>query len=89
MYPSVFFRKQKDMNDIELAALNSVQGKILDVGAGAGCHSLVLQLLGHEVTALESSKQSCEVMRQRGLKQVVQSDIMHFSEKNTTPSFYS
>jgi len=81
MYPSVFFRKQKDMNEIELAALNSAHGKILDVGAGAGCHSLVLQLLGHDVTALESSKQSCEVMRQRGLKQVVQSDIMHFSEK--------
>lgn len=40
------FRKYEDMPDIELKALDMAKGKTLDVGAGAGCHSLVLQEKG-------------------------------------------
>ena len=40
------FRKYEDMPEIERIALDMAIGKTLDVGAGAGCHSLVLQEKG-------------------------------------------
>lgn len=39
----MLFRCFEDMPAIEQKALVMAQGKILDVGAGAGCHSLALQ----------------------------------------------
>lgn len=81
MYPSIFFRKEKEMNEVEFTALSLVQGQILDVGAGAGCHSLLLQLKGHHVTSIETSEYSCEVMQQRGISDVVHGDIMRYSGK--------
>lgn len=48
------------------------QGRILDVGACAGCHSLYLQQEAFQVTALERSGLCCKVMRDRGI-----SDIRH------------
>ena len=43
---TVLFRKYKAMPEIEGKALDMATGKTLDVGAGAGCHSLVLQEKG-------------------------------------------
>ena len=43
---TVLFRNYKAMPEIEGKALDMVTGKTLDVGAGAGCHSLVLQEKG-------------------------------------------
>ena len=76
-----FFRTEKEMPAIELEALNRCKGKILDVGAAAGCHSLVLQKKGYNVTALEISKKAAEVMKKRGVQKVIQTDIYTFSEK--------
>ena len=45
------FRKYEDMPEIERKALDMAKGKTLDVGAGAGCHSLVL----HECSIRTSS----------------------------------
>ena len=45
------FRKYEDMPEIERMALDLAKGKTLDVGAGSGCHSLVLQEKGIDVTA--------------------------------------
>ena len=36
------FRKESHMSRIERTALNLCKGRILDVGAGAGCHTLLL-----------------------------------------------
>ena len=43
------------------------QVKILDVGAGSGCHALALQEMGKEVCAIDISPLSNEVMKQRGV----------------------
>ncbi len=64
---STLFRKFDDMPEIEKKALELASGKILDVGAGAGCHSLVLKGMGKEVEAIDISPLSVEVMLERGI----------------------
>ena len=56
------------MPEIERVALKRCNGRILDVGAGSGCHSLALQEQGHTVMAIDISPLSVEAMRQRGVK---------------------
>jgi len=69
------FRSYEDMPAIELKALNMVKGKTLDVGAGAGCHSLFLQEQGVDVTAIDISPLSVETMKARGVKKVIEQDF--------------
>ncbi len=51
-------------------AFNSCRGKVLDVGAGAGPHSLDLQGKGLDVLAIDIDSLACEVMKKRGVKNV-------------------
>ncbi len=76
---SHYFRKEEDMPELELIALQECRGKVLDIGAGAGCHSLPLQLAGLDVTALEVSAKAAEVMKLRGVTKIVQEDIFQFT----------
>jgi SAM-dependent methyltransferase len=73
------FRSFDEMPLPEQVALKTAKGKILDVGAGSGTHSLCLQKMGKEVTALEISEISCRLMRERGVKNVIQADFFTFS----------
>lgn len=61
------FREFAQMPPLEQKALLLSQGRILDVGAGSGCHSKALQEMGREVVAIDISPLSVEVMRQRGI----------------------
>lgn len=81
MHPSVFFRSEEELPDVEAAALRLCRGKVLDVGAAAGRHALALQNRGFEVIALERSEISAKVMQERGVKNVVCKDVYHFDEK--------
>lgn len=72
---STLFRPYADMPPIEQEALTMARGRILDVGAGAGCHSLALQEMGKEVKAIDLSALSVDVMRQRGVKDVAVCDF--------------
>jgi SAM-dependent methyltransferase len=77
--PEYFFRNFDDMPMLERIALKKCKGKVLDVGAGAGCHSLYLQSQKKHVTALEASGLCCEIMKMQGIKHVVHSDIINFN----------
>ena len=77
---SWFFRTEKEMPVIERTALKRCNGKVLDIGAAAGCHSIILQKKGFSVTALEKSEKAVEVMKNRGIQKVLCSDIYTFSE---------
>lgn len=74
----LFFREADELPDQELIALALCDGKVLDVGAGAGSHSLYLQEQGMDVTALELSEPACEIMRLRGIRKIVNEDIFQY-----------
>ncbi len=69
------FRTEKQMSPLERTALQLASGRILDVGAGSGCHSLSLQAAGKEVEAIDISPLSVEAMRRRGVGQAVQANL--------------
>ena len=74
---SVFYRGSTDM-DIDRIALNNCHGRVLDVGAGTGLHSLYLQNQGFSVCAIDISVEACEIIRKRGLNEVYCTDISDF-----------
>lgn len=77
------FRTFDQMPAIEQQALAVARGKVLDVGAGAGCHTLELQQRGLDVMAIDISPLSCEAMQARGIRQV--QCINLFDERLTGP----
>ena len=64
------FRTFNQMPRLEQKALSMAKGRVLDIGAGSGCHALALQERGLEVKAIDISPLSCEVMSERGVKDV-------------------
>lgn len=71
----VFFREAEDFPELELIALSLCDGKVLDIGAGVGTHTLYLQKQNYDVTALEISSRACALMQQRGVDQVIHKDF--------------
>ena len=72
---TTLFRSLDDMPAIEREALQLAHGRILDVGAGAGCHSLALQGMGKDVTAIDISPLAVPTMHERGVKDVREQDF--------------
>lgn len=75
---SLYFRGLNEMPLLEKKALDLCSGKILDIGAGAGSHALELQMRQYSVVANEISPAACEVMKARGIENVVCEDIFKF-----------
>lgn len=73
------FRKYREMPLIEKKALQLCSGKVLDIGCGAGSHSIYLQKKGLDVTALDSSLGATKVCSARGIQKVVHSSILDYS----------
>lgn len=71
----VFFREDEDFPELEFIALSLCDGKVLDVGAGVGSHALYLQEKEFNVTALEISPFACTIMKERGVKNIIQEDF--------------
>jgi len=70
-----FYRTWDEMPGIEKKALDLCRGKVLDVGAAAGCHSLVLQQRNMKVSAIDISAGAVQVMKNRGIEHVRQQDF--------------
>ena len=78
---TTLFRSYKSMPEIERKALDMANGRVLDVGAGSGCHSLALQEKGLDVTAIDISPLSVETMKQRGIKNVAEQDFFTLADQ--------
>jgi SAM-dependent methyltransferase len=77
----IYFRTEKEMPDLELLALSQCRGRVLDIGAGAGSHSLLLQQQGLEVTAMDISGLAVDIMQERGVNRVVAQDIFTYGDE--------
>jgi len=64
------FRNIEEMPNLEKMALKMAKGRILDVGAGAGCHALALQQKKKDVAAIDISPLSVQTMQIRGIRDV-------------------
>ncbi len=75
----VFFRTRRGFPPLERLALAECRGRVLDIGAGAGCHALALQQRGLEVTAVDVSRAAVRVMRERGVQDARVADVFRFN----------
>jgi SAM-dependent methyltransferase len=76
MEVAYLFRDYHQMPLIEQKALELARGKILDVGCGAGSHSLYLQNKGFDVTSIDISENAVATCKLRGLNKAFVKNIL-------------
>jgi SAM-dependent methyltransferase len=79
MSVAYLFRDFKQMPKIEQRALRLAKGKILDVGCGAGSHSLYLQRNGFDVTAIDISENAIKACELRGVENASVKNLLDFT----------
>ena len=67
-WPARYFGEPSTWAPLEKQAMRLVKGRILDVGCGAGRHSLYLQQKGFAVTGIDNSPGAIKVCKLRGHK---------------------
>ncbi len=78
------FRSFNEMPILEQKALKLCKGNILDIGAGAGSHSLWLQQQNKKVTVLDTSKGAIETCKLRGIKNTINESLYEHHKKYDT-----
>lgn len=78
---SYLFRDFTKMPAIEQQALQLCKGKILDVGCGAGSHSLYLQNQKLDVLGIDTSPKSLEICVKRGVKSIQHINFFELQNK--------
>ena len=76
--PAKVFFEPPAADSLEWLALDLCRGEILDVGAGAGRHSLMLQERGLTVQAIDIAPEAVEVTRERGVRRVECADVFEY-----------
>ena len=77
-----YFREPSEFSLIEKEALKICKGKVLDIGAGVGPHSLELQKMGLNVTSIDVSLHACNIMKKKGLKNVACMSFYEYCNSN-------
>jgi SAM-dependent methyltransferase len=66
---AAFYRPDRhELPELERRALELCRGRVLDLGAGAGRHSLELQSAGHDVVAVDPLSEAVAIMTERGVR---------------------
>ena len=81
--PKTYLTEYEDWALHQRKAMEFVKGKVLDIGCGAGRHSLYLQKKGFDVLGIDVSPLAVKVCRLRGLKKA---RVMSIEEVNFKPS---
>ncbi len=84
MEVSYLFRSYQEMPKLEQKALQLAKGKILDVGCGAGSHSLYLQEKGLEVTSIDISENAIKACALRGVQNA---QVQNVLDSNSNEKF--
>ncbi|WP_396160585.1 class I SAM-dependent methyltransferase [Flavobacterium sp.] len=83
MSVSHLFRTYNEMPKLEQKALQLAKGSVLDVGCGAGSHTLALQNERKlDVTAIDISENAVRACQLRGIKNVKVTNILDLDEEN-------
>lgn len=69
--PGAYFETYEQWPAAERRALRYARGRVLDIGCGAGRHSLYLQGKGLDVTGIDNSPGAIRVCKLRGLKKTM------------------
>lgn len=80
-----YFSEYEDWALYQRKALEFVKGRVLDIGCGAGRHSLYLQDKGFDVLGIDISPLAIKVSRLRGLKKA---EIMSIEDVNFRPNSF-
>jgi 2-polyprenyl-3-methyl-5-hydroxy-6-metoxy-1,4-benzoquinol methylase len=75
------FRSYDEMPIIEQKALDLCEGKILDLGCGAGSHAMYLQNKGLPVEAIDISEGAIETCTLRGINNATVQNIWQLKNK--------
>ncbi|MDG3580958.1 class I SAM-dependent methyltransferase [Galbibacter pacificus] len=75
------FRSFDEMPPLEQTALKHAYGKVLDIGCGAGSHSLYLQKKNADVTAIDISEGAIKTSKLRGVKKAFQQDVFQLKDQ--------
>lgn len=67
----LYFSEYKKWSPLEKRAIKHARGKVLDIGCGAGRHSLYLQQKGFDVTGIDNSPGAIKVSKLRGVKKAL------------------
>ena len=80
---SYLFRTYNEMPELEQKALQLAKGSVLDVGCGAGSHTLELQNERKlDVTAIDISKNAVKTCQLRGIENVKVANILDLDVEN-------
>ena len=85
MGTEAYFSEHKDWPAHEQKSMEFVKGKVLDIGCGAGRHSLYLQEKGFDVLGIDISPLAVNVCKLRGLKKT---EVMSIEELNFKPESF-
>jgi SAM-dependent methyltransferase len=78
-----YFTEYSEWSDLEKQAIEKARGKILDIGCGAGRHSLYLQSKGFDVVGIDNSPGAIKVCKLRGLKRAIVRPIQEIDKFKT------
>ena len=81
--PRMYFAPYKEWPSHHKRAMRYVKGKVLDIGCGAGRHSLHLQEKGLDVLGIDTSPLAIKVCKLRGLRQARVISISQVSSKQS------
>lgn len=79
--PASYFAPFEQWPQPEREAMQFIQGRVLDIGCGAGRVCLYLQEHGFDVLGIDNSPLALEVCRQRGVKKVSLTPISQVSSR--------
>ncbi|MEM2293796.1 MAG: methyltransferase domain-containing protein [Nitrososphaerota archaeon] len=83
--PSQYFSDYEDWPLIQKEAMEFVKGRVLDVGCGAGRHSIYLQSRGFDVLGIDISPLAIKICRLRGLKKA---EVMAVEQLSFRPNSF-